>query len=38
MATTLCIGESQVARIGLGTNRLQDTAEHAAFVRDAIRA
>jgi aryl-alcohol dehydrogenase-like predicted oxidoreductase len=25
-----------VPRIGLGTNRLQDTAEHAAFVRDAI--
>jgi pyridoxine 4-dehydrogenase len=25
-----------VPRIGLGTNRLQDTAEHATFVRDAI--
>ena len=25
-------------RIGLGTNRLQDTAEHAAFVREAIAA
>ena len=38
MATTLRIGESEVPRIGLGTNRLQDTAEHAAFVRDAIAA
>jgi pyridoxine 4-dehydrogenase len=28
----------EVPRIGLGTNRLQDTAEHAAFVRDAIGA
>jgi aryl-alcohol dehydrogenase-like predicted oxidoreductase len=27
-----------VPRIGLGTNRLHDTAEHAAFVRDAIAA
>jgi aryl-alcohol dehydrogenase-like predicted oxidoreductase len=38
MATTLCVGESEVPRIGLGTNRLRDTAEHAAFVRDAIAA
>ena|SRR5215218_1627312 len=38
MATTLCIGESEVPRIGLGTNRLQDTAEHAEFVRGAIAA
>ena len=38
MATTLWIGESEVPRIGLGTNRLQDTVEHAAFVRDAIAA
>jgi pyridoxine 4-dehydrogenase len=38
MATTLRIGESEVPRIGLGTNRLQDTPGHAAFVRDAIAA
>jgi pyridoxine 4-dehydrogenase len=36
--TTLVIGETEVPRIGLGTNRLQDTAAHAAFVRDAIAA
>ena len=38
MTRTLLIGESEVLRIGLGTNRLQDTAEHAAFVRAAIAA
>jgi aryl-alcohol dehydrogenase-like predicted oxidoreductase len=38
MTMTLLLGESEVPRIGLGTNRLQDTAEHAAFVRDAIAA
>jgi aryl-alcohol dehydrogenase-like predicted oxidoreductase len=38
MTTTLRIAETAVPRIGLGTNRLQDTAEHAAFVRDAIAA
>src|SRR5688572_21507156 len=36
--TTVVIGETEVPRIGLGTNRLQDTAAHAAFVRDAIAA
>jgi pyridoxine 4-dehydrogenase len=36
--TTLVIGGREVPRIGLGTNRLQDTADHAAFVRDAIAA
>jgi aryl-alcohol dehydrogenase-like predicted oxidoreductase len=38
MTITVLIGESEVPRIGLGTNRLRDTAEHAAFVRDAIAA
>lgn len=38
MATTLYIGGSEVPRIGLGTNRLQDTPELAEFVRDAIAA
>ena len=36
--TTLVLGETEVPRIGLGTNRLEDTAHHAAFVRDAIAA
>jgi hypothetical protein len=36
--TTLVLGKTEVPRIGLGTNRLQDTADHAAFVRDAIAA
>jgi aryl-alcohol dehydrogenase-like predicted oxidoreductase len=38
MTTTLLLGETEVPRVGLGTNRLQDTGEHAAFVRDAISA
>jgi aryl-alcohol dehydrogenase-like predicted oxidoreductase len=38
MTTTLRIGATEVPRIGLGTNRLQDTADHAAFVREAIAA
>lgn len=38
MTTTLLIGGREVPRVGLGTNRLQDTADHAAFVRDAIAA
>jgi pyridoxine 4-dehydrogenase len=38
MTRTLLIGGSEVPRIGLGTNRLRDTAEHAAFVREAIAA
>jgi pyridoxine 4-dehydrogenase len=38
MTTTLRIGDTEVPRIGLGTNRLQDTADHAAFVRDAVAA
>src|SRR5688500_1918952 len=38
MTTTLSIGGREVPRIGLGTNRLQDTADHAAFVRDAVAA
>lgn len=38
MTKTLRIGETEVPRIGLGTNRLEDTADDAAFVRDAIAA
>jgi pyridoxine 4-dehydrogenase len=34
----LRLGETEVARIGLGTNRLTRTAEHVAFVREAVVA
>jgi pyridoxine 4-dehydrogenase len=34
----LRLGESEVARIGLGTNRLTRTAEHVAFVKEAVAA
>jgi pyridoxine 4-dehydrogenase len=36
--TTIRIGETEVPRVGLGTNRLQDTDDHAAFIREAIDA
>jgi pyridoxine 4-dehydrogenase len=35
---TLRIGDVEVARIGLGTNRLAKTAENVAFVRSAVAA
>jgi pyridoxine 4-dehydrogenase len=35
---TLTLGDTPVARIGLGTNRLENTAENVAFVRDAVAA
>ncbi|MEA2144346.1 MAG: pyridoxine 4-dehydrogenase [Solirubrobacteraceae bacterium] len=38
MTTTIRIGAREVPRVGLGTNRLQDTDEHAAFIREAIDA
>lgn len=38
MSRTLNIGEIEVARIGLGTNRLTNTPEHVEFVREAIAA
>jgi aryl-alcohol dehydrogenase-like predicted oxidoreductase len=34
----LLLGEAPVARIGLGTNRLRNTPENVAFVRDAFAA
>jgi aryl-alcohol dehydrogenase-like predicted oxidoreductase len=37
-ATTLTIAGTEVARIGLGTNRLSHTPEHVAFIRDAVAA
>jgi pyridoxine 4-dehydrogenase len=35
---TLRLGDVEVARIGLGTNRLTNTPEHLAFVREAVAA
>jgi pyridoxine 4-dehydrogenase len=37
-ATTLELGETQLSRIGLGTNRLTNTREHVAFIREAVAA
>ena len=34
----LMLGDVEVGRIGLGTNRLTNTPEHVAFVRDAVAA
>lgn len=36
MGRTLKIGDVEVVRIGLGTNRLTDTAEHVDFMRNAV--
>jgi pyridoxine 4-dehydrogenase len=38
VARTLKIGDSDVARVGLGTNRLGDTQENVAFIREAVAA
>jgi len=35
-STTLRIGDTDVARIGLGTNRLTNTPENIAFIREAL--
>jgi pyridoxine 4-dehydrogenase len=37
-ATSLRLGDAEVPRIGLGTNRLSRTEEHALFVREAVAA
>src|SRR5919206_1336458 len=37
-ARTLRLGETEVARIGLGTNRLAHTRENVAFIREAVDA
>jgi pyridoxine 4-dehydrogenase len=34
----LRLGDTEVARIGLGTNRLTNTPEHVAFVKEAVAA
>jgi pyridoxine 4-dehydrogenase len=38
MASTLRVGDIDVTRIGLGTNRLTDTRQNVAFVREAVAA
>jgi pyridoxine 4-dehydrogenase len=38
MPTKLWLGDTEVARIGLGTNRLRNTRENVAFVREAVGA
>jgi pyridoxine 4-dehydrogenase len=35
---TLRLGDTDVARLGLGTNRLTNTREHIAFVKEAVAA
>jgi aryl-alcohol dehydrogenase-like predicted oxidoreductase len=35
---TLRLGDTEVPRIGLGTNRLRNTPEHVAFVKEALAA
>jgi pyridoxine 4-dehydrogenase len=34
--TSLRLGDVEVPRIGLGSNRLSDTREHVSFIRDAV--
>jgi pyridoxine 4-dehydrogenase len=36
MTKTLRLGDVEVGRIGLGTNRLKNTPENVAFIRDAV--
>ena len=38
MASTLAFGETGVTRVGLGTNRLTNTPDNQALLREAIRA
>jgi aryl-alcohol dehydrogenase-like predicted oxidoreductase len=38
MTRTLRLGDVEVGRIGLGTNRLESTPENVAFVREAVEA
>ena len=38
MQQKLKLGDAEVARIGLGTNRLTNTSEHIAFVQEAVAA
>ena len=38
MQPMLKLGDTEIARIGLGTNRLTNTSEHIAFVKEAVAA
>jgi aryl-alcohol dehydrogenase-like predicted oxidoreductase len=38
VAQTVRLADTEVPRIGLGTNRLTDTSEHVALIRDAVAA
>lgn len=38
MDATITLGDAEVARIGLGTNRLRNTPENVEFVREAVAA
>jgi pyridoxine 4-dehydrogenase len=38
VTTTLRLGDVEVGRIGLGTNRLTNTSKNVAFIRDAVEA
>jgi aryl-alcohol dehydrogenase-like predicted oxidoreductase len=38
VTTTFRLGDVEVGRIGLGTNRLTDTPENVAFIREAVAA
>jgi pyridoxine 4-dehydrogenase len=38
VASTLALGDTEVTRVGLGTNRLSRTPHHVAFIRDAVEA
>jgi pyridoxine 4-dehydrogenase len=38
MARTISLGDHRIKRIGLGTNRLRDTPENRAFLRQAVEA
>jgi pyridoxine 4-dehydrogenase len=38
MTKTLRLGDVEVGRIGLGTNRLKNTPAHVTFIRDAVEA
>jgi pyridoxine 4-dehydrogenase len=36
-AATIELATTELARIGLGTNRLSNTPEHVAFIREAVQ-
>ena len=36
MSNTLRLGDVEVGRIGLGTNRLKNTPKNVAFIREAV--